>query len=88
VSTILPPAPGPGPWRVLVYDGDPTDPKFILAVVARPADVRPTSPGATVDDLTAAWVAAASGLHRPALTPLPGALCWRVDENRTSPRGD
>ena len=69
-----------GPWRILVLDHDPTDPKWILATVATPADVRPARPGATVDEVTAAWVASAAGLHRPALTPLPGALAWRVAE--------
>jgi len=71
---------GNGPWRILVLDRDPTDPKWILATVGAPADVWPARPGATVDEMTAAWVASASGLHRPALTPLPGALAWRVDE--------
>jgi hypothetical protein len=40
----------------------------------------PARPGVTVDEVTAAWVALAAGLSRPALTSLPGALCWRVDE--------
>jgi hypothetical protein len=69
-----------GPWRILVLDQDPTDPKWILATVATPADVRPARPGATVEEVTATWVASAAGLFHPALTSLPGALCWRVDE--------
>ncbi len=69
-----------GPWRVLILDRDPADPKWILTTVASPGDVRPAYPGATVDEVTAAWVASAAGLSRPALTPVPGALCWRVDE--------
>jgi len=80
VQPIIP-APGPnGPWRVLILDGDPADPKWILATVATPDDIWPARPGATVDEVTAAWVASAAGLFRPSLTPLPGALCWRVDE--------
>jgi hypothetical protein len=80
VQPIIP-APGPnGPWRVLILDRDPADPKWILATVAIPADVRPAHPGAMVDEVTAAWVGSAAGLFRPALTPLPGALAWRVDE--------
>jgi hypothetical protein len=75
------PAPGPnGLWRVLILDRDPADPKWILATVASPGGVRPARPGATADEMTTAWVAAAAGLFRPALIPLPGALCWRVDE--------
>jgi hypothetical protein len=80
VQPIIP-APGPnGPWRVLILDRDPADPKWILATVASPGDVRPARPGASVDEVTAAWVASASGLHRTGFTPLPGALAWRVDE--------
>jgi hypothetical protein len=75
------PEPGPnGLWRVLILDRHPADPKWILATVATPGDVRPARPDTTLDEVTAAWVASAAGLFRPALTPLPGALCWRVDE--------
>jgi hypothetical protein len=80
VQPIIP-APGPnGPWRVLILDRDPADPKWILATIATPDEIRPARPDATVDEVTAAWVASAAGLFRPALTPLPGALAWRVDE--------
>jgi hypothetical protein len=68
------------PWRVLILDREHGDPKWILTTVATPADVRPARPGATVDEATTAWVASAAGLFHPALTPLPGALCWRVDD--------
>jgi hypothetical protein len=71
--------------RLLVLDPDPADPKWILATVAAPGDVRPADPGATVDEVTAAWVASVAGLSRLSLTPLPGALAWRVDE-RGGPR--
>ena len=50
---------GNGPWRLLVLDRDPTDPKWILATVAAPGDVRPAWPSGTVDEDTAAWVATA-----------------------------
>jgi hypothetical protein len=72
----------PAPWRLLVHDpgrGD-GDPKFILCTVAAPGDVRPAAPGATVDQVTAEWVAARHGLAHIQLTPLRGASCWRVDE--------
>jgi hypothetical protein len=72
-----------GQWRVLIHDStDPADPKWILAVVASPRDVRPAQPGAQVDDVTAVWVASSSSLRNPVLTALPGARCWRVDEPR------
>jgi hypothetical protein len=74
-----PTATGYGPWRLLVLDRDPTDPKWILATVATPSDVQPAWPGGTVDEDTAAWVASAAGLYRPALTPLIRPDVWRID---------
>jgi hypothetical protein len=75
------PPPGNGPWRILILDGDPANPKWILTTVARPEDVRPARPGAaTVNAVTAAWVALNSGLHSPAFTAMPMAHCWRIDE--------
>jgi hypothetical protein len=82
-----------GPWRVLVLDRDPADPKWILATVAAAGDVRP-APGAAlgavrtirpahlvaVDGETAGWVASASGLAVPAFTPLRHPAVWRVEE--------
>ena len=44
------PAPGPhGPWRVLILDRDPADPKWILATIATPDEIRPARPDATVE---------------------------------------
>jgi hypothetical protein len=75
-----------GPWRVLVLDRSADDAKWILAVVASPSDVRPAElgPGGVFAALPeiGAWVAAASGLHSAALTPMHCALAWRVDESR------
>jgi len=66
---------------VPILDPDPADPKWVLASVASPRDVRPASSTARdVDDATAAWVIATSGLHDLALIALPSALCWRLDE--------
>jgi hypothetical protein len=72
----------PAPWRLLVHDpgrGD-GDPKFILCTVAAPGDVRPASTGATVDEVTAQWVAARHGTASVEFTSLPHASVWRVDE--------
>jgi len=75
------PPPGNGPWHVLILDGDPADPKWILTTVARPEDVRPARPGAAaVDGVTAAWVALSSGLHKPAFTAMAAVRCWRIDQ--------
>jgi hypothetical protein len=72
-----------GPWRLLILDRSADDPKWILATVATPGDVRPAdAAGAVLDEVTIAWVAAAVGLYRTALTPLRHADVWRVDEGR------
>ena len=34
-----------GPWRLLILDRDPQDPKWILATVATPGDVEPADLG-------------------------------------------
>src|SRR6266487_1157623 len=44
-SAMTHPPPGNGPWRVLILDSDPADPKWIVATVARPEDVRRATPG-------------------------------------------
>ena len=76
------PPPANGPWRVLIFDPDPADPKWVLATVASPRDVRPASSTARdVDDATAAWVIATSGLHDLALIALPSAL-WVASQER------
>jgi hypothetical protein len=72
--------PALNPWRVLILDPEHGDPKWILATVATPGDVRPARDGDGVDEVTERWVASASGLDQPALTPMPGAHLWRVDE--------
>jgi hypothetical protein len=70
-----------GPWRVLIHDSDPADPKWILATVASPADVRPAGAAEEApDDLADAWLRLRNGGGPYTLTPLHGALCWRVDE--------
>lgn len=69
------------PWRLLVLVRDADDAAWLLATVVSPADVRPAGPDTAADDATAAWVAAATGLHHPVLTPLPGAAVWRVNQD-------
>ena len=69
-----------GLWRILIYDPEPGDPRWLLTVVAEPADVRPAAqPGDIApDEATAQWVADRHG--QPAtLTRLSRALVWRVD---------
>jgi hypothetical protein len=40
VQPIIP-ACGNGPWRILVLDRNPQDPKWLIATVALPTDIRP-----------------------------------------------
>jgi hypothetical protein len=74
------------PWRVLILDkSDPADPKWILATVVRPDDVRPVKAGANaVDDVTAAWDAFSNGLPKPTFIAMPAVQCWRIDDRTTT----
>lgn len=49
---------GNGPWRLLILDRDPQDPKCILATVTSPGDVRPARARrrAAILPASAAWV--------------------------------
>ena len=74
---------GRGPWRLLLLDRDPTDPKWLVATIA-PGDVRPVTDIKLVipdvDEVTHAWAASVSGLWRPVLTRLMHPEVWRLDE--------
>ena len=74
--------PGHGPWRILILDADPADPKWIMATVTQPGHVRPADPDtAAVDEVTTAWVVHSSEVPRPVLTAMP-AKCWRIDARK------
>jgi hypothetical protein len=71
------------PWRILVLDRDPADPKWLLATVAIAGDVRPAvldAAGRHADwaEVTA-WVKETLG-QDVALVPAHDALAWRVDQ--------
>jgi hypothetical protein len=71
-----------GAWRLLILDPDPADPKWMMATITGPADVRSAALGATgLDDTAVAWVRARAGADH-ALIRLPRAQCWRVDGRR------
>ena len=75
------PDPGNGRWRILVHDPDRDDPKWIVATVVAPRDVRPArTTDVTPDEVTSGWVASVAGVSRPELSPMPRAHVWRVDE--------
>ena len=77
-----------GPWRLLILDRSPDDPKWLVATIA-PGDVRAVTDFKfvipDVDDVTAVWAASAAGVRRPAFTRLVHPEVWRIDEQ---PRED
>lgn len=79
------PAARGGPWRVLLLDRDPGDPRWVLASVTLDTDVRPArldSVGGYLDwAATTRWVEAQIG-GRVALVPVHDPLAWRIDEGR------
>jgi hypothetical protein len=79
----IPTPSGNGPWRLLILDRDPADPKWILTTVALHIDVRPAVLDAegkyTGWQAASDWIAEMVG--RPvALVPMTDVLAWRVDE--------
>ena len=81
-----PPTTVNGPrWRILILDRSPDDPKWLIATIASPADIRPAtnidSVTPELDDVTITWAARRSGLGLLAITRLPHPEVWRIDEN-------
>ncbi len=78
------PLPGNGPWRLVILDRDPADPKWVLTMVMDPGDVLPArlGPGGTVTgwEIVTAWVRGLLGRPHATLTPLPRPEVWRIDE--------
>jgi hypothetical protein len=80
-------APSGPAWRVLILDrDDPDDPRWLIATVADPEDVRPAEgsegeldPFAEPGERTRAWVASRGSHPHITLHPLPSARCWRLD---------
>jgi hypothetical protein len=79
--------PGKGPWRVLILDRDPADPKWYVATINLSIDVRTAVVGADgrYEDWpeVVRWVREVLG-YEAELRPVNDVLCWRVDER--SPR--
>lgn len=72
-----------GPWRVLLLDRSPDDPKWAIASITLDSDVRPAELDAAGHYLdwpgTTQWVQAQIG-GKVALVPVHDPLGWRVDE--------
>jgi hypothetical protein len=84
VEPIIAAPPGTnGPWRLLILDRDPADPKWILATVTSPADVTPADLAAllTNRDGITAWVRAQLGRPDATLVPMTRAHVWHIDED-------
>jgi hypothetical protein len=84
--------PGNGPYRVLLLSRDPEDPHFLIAAVALPEDILPTSLDATGRYLhwpeVTQWVAARLG-EPVELTPIPCPTAWSIRPAiRNRPRGE
>jgi hypothetical protein len=81
-TPAIPPEPR-GPWRILVLDRDPADPKWCFATISIASDVRP----AVLDDAgrytdwgdVTLWVNAMFP-GAVSLAPMPGAAAWRIYE--------
>jgi hypothetical protein len=75
---------GNGPWRLLILDHDLADPKWIVATVTTPADVRPAviGGGGVFAALAGArtWVRGLLGRPGATLVPLHRAEVWQIDE--------
>jgi hypothetical protein len=82
------PAADGSPWRLVILDRDPADPKWIIATVIMASDVRAAEldPAGryTAWQQTTRWVAAVVG-HDVTLLPIHDALAWRLDERRPTP---
>jgi len=72
-----------GPWRILVLDRDPEDPRWLLATVTLPSDVQPAeldAAGRYTDWAQVnAWVREQTGRDAD-LVPVDDALAWTVAE--------
>lgn len=74
-----------GPWRILVLDRNPEDPKWLIATVEIPLDVKP----ALIDlagrygadwQKTTDWVREVLGKPHVSLVGVADPLVWRIDE--------
>lgn len=72
-----------GPWRLLILDRDPADPKWIIATVTTPGDVQPALTGhggvpAALAGEVGQWLRGLLG-HPVHLAPLHRPQVWQID---------
>jgi hypothetical protein len=84
-DSSTPIAPGNGPWRILILDRDADDPRWIIATVALPSDVRPAQldPAGRYQDWhqIPLWLRELFG-YDVELQPVHDPLAWRIDGRR------
>lgn len=77
------------PWRLLILDREPDDPRWLIAIVACEGDVRSArlDPDGRYTDWpeVTAWVAARLG-EATGLAPMNDALAWQVRPARRQSR--
>jgi hypothetical protein len=72
-----------GPWRVLILDRNPDDPKWLIATVALPGDTRPAvlDVGGGYTGWMGAGIWVSERVGRPVeLEGLHDALVWTIRE--------
>jgi hypothetical protein len=84
------------PWRILVFDKtDPQDPRWLIATVTLPSDVRPAQaapgtitgiipPGRVIPAEVVEWVRHRLGRREVRLTPVRGQA-WTIEEETMLP---
>jgi hypothetical protein len=74
-----------GPWRILVLDRNPEDPKWLIATVTIPADVRHAMidlAGRYADWANVTeWVRDNLGRPNVAIGPMHDPLVWTIHED-------
>ena len=79
----LPTARDGGPWRILVLDRDPGDPKWVLCLVSLAGDVQPAAidgDGHVADWVDVVrWVTGRTG-RSAILTRMRTIEAWRIDD--------
>ena len=84
-DSSTPTPPSKGPWRVLILDRNPADPKWLVATINLSIDVRTAvveADGRYQDwPEVVRWVSEVLG-HDAELEPIHSALAWRVDDRR------
>ena len=75
MNIIMPQPPGPAPWRIVVLDPEPGDPKHLLTEVLAVIAAESADP-------PLGWARHVTGDPGALLVPMPLVSAWRVEEPR------